>query len=128
MARDKNSVGNTILWISLRTLINMLLVFILVEGFVLGYQWSYKLFADEPYIAGATGSVTLEIGEGTSAKEIAALLETDGVVENKYLFLARTYLGKYQTRFQAGSYRVGPGMSPDEICRKICGIQSEDAS
>ena len=126
MTGDKNSISGTIFQISVRTLINAMLVFILVEGFIGAYYFSYKLFADYPYVAASHDVRNITISEGQSAKDVAVVLEECGIVENQYLFLARTYLGKYNNRIQAGTYPLGPGMTPDEICRKICGLQNED--
>ena len=126
MTGDKNNITGTILRVSLRTFINAMLVFILVEGFIGAYYFSYKLFSDFPYVVASHDVRNITISEGQSAKDVGALLEECGIVEDKYLFLARTYLGKYNNRIQAGTYTLGPGMSPDEICKKICGIQSED--
>lgn len=128
MTRDKESISSIILQISLRTLINVILVFVLVEGFVMSYHFSYKLFADFAYVAGSQETVNITIADGDTAKNVAMVLEQNGVVEDRYLFLARAYLGKYNSRMQAGTYTVGPGMTPDEICKIICGLQSEGST
>lgn len=126
MTRDKESVSNTILWISLRTFVNVALLFILIEGFILGYQFSYKLFGDYPYEAATQTTMNITIEQGSSISEIANILDGNGIVDGKYLFMARVYLGKYDKRIKSGTYKLGPGMSPDEICQTICGVQSED--
>lgn len=128
MAGDKESISSTILWISVRTLINIILIFILVEGFVSAYHFSYKLFSDLPYQPASRNTMNVVITEGESAMELAEMLEQSGVVESKYLFMARVYIGKYDSRIQAGTYTLGLGMSLDEICKQICGLQSEGAS
>lgn len=126
MTRDKESVSNTILWISLRTFVNVALLFVLVEGFILGYQFSYKLFGDYPYAATSQTTMSITITQGSSVQEIAEILDGNEIVDGKYLFMARVYLGRYDKRIKAGTYKLGPGMSPDEICQAICGIQSEE--
>lgn len=128
MVRDKENISSTILWISVRTLMNVILAFILVEGFVSAYHFSYKLFSDVPYVAASQDTMSITIAEGASAVDVAELLQQSGIVESKYLFLARVYIGKYDNQIRTGTYILGPGMSPDGICRQICGIQSEDAS
>lgn len=128
MLRDKESVTSIIFFMSVRTLINAALLLVLVEGFVLSYHFSYKVFADIPYIAASSDMKSITIEPGTGVKDIAALLDDFGIVEGKYQFLARVYLGKYDDRIVAGTYSLGPGMTPDEICRRICGLQSGDAS
>lgn len=128
MTSDKDNVVNIILGVSLRTLANLFFLFVLVEGFVWTYHFSYKLFADIPYVAASSDTKSITIESGDDAGKIASLLDENGIVEGKYLFLARVYLGKYDDRIIAGTYVLGPGMTPDEICRRICKIQSEDAS
>lgn len=128
MTGDKDNIANTILRLSLRTLVNMILVFCLVEGFVVAHRFSYELFADYPYIAASKDVMSITIDEGSSTRDIAKQLEQAGIVKNQYLFLARSYLGKYSNRIQAGTYTLGPGMSPDEICRRLCGVESGGAT
>lgn len=128
MTGEKDNISGAILWISIRVLMNMLFIFILVEGFALAYNFSYKLFADLPYITSSSDTMNITISEGRSPDEIASILKTNGIVDEKYIFLARVYLGKYQDKIVPGTYTLGPGMSPDEICRMICGMQSEEAT
>lgn len=126
MTGENENIWSTILRFSLRTLINIILLFVLVEAFVVAYQYSYKLFSDLPYLAASQDVTTIVIEQGQTTKDIALILEQSGIVENQYLFLARAYLGKYNNKIQAGTYTLGPGMTLEEICRKLCGIQSED--
>ncbi len=123
---EREKFSGVLLGASLRMLMNVVLVFLLVEGFVSSYHFSYKLFSDVPYMAGSTSEISVTIAPGSSAYDVAALLDGLGVVDGKYLFLARTYLGKYQKKIIAGTYLLGPGQSPDTICRKVCGMKTED--
>ncbi len=112
----------------LRTMINIIFVFGIYEGFVYSYVFSYKLFADIPYKPATSEMISITIEPESSATDVAKLLDELGVVDGQYLVLARMYLGKYNSRIQQGTYKLGPGMTPDEICRCICGIQSEESS
>lgn len=125
---EREKFSGIILGVSLRLLMNMMLVFFLVEGFVNSYHFSYKLFSDIPYMAGSSSEIGVTIAPGSSAYDVAELLDGLGIVDGKYLFLARAYLGKYQTKIIAGTYSLGPGMSPDTICRRVCGMKTEDES
>lgn len=125
---EREKFSGVVLGISLRLLMNVMLVFFLVEGFVNAYHFSYKLFSDIPYMAGSSSEIGVTIQPGSSAYDVAELLDGLGIVDGKYLFLARAYLGKYQTKIIAGTYSLGPGMSPDTICRRVCGMKTEDES
>lgn len=128
MAGEREDRSRVILQISLRTLINVILLFVLVEGFVWCYQFSYKVFADIPYVPASQNVMTVTIEQGENARQIALAMESNGIVEDDKLFLARLYLGKYNRKILAGTYQLSPGMSADAICKKICGIQSEETS
>jgi UPF0755 protein len=128
MAKDNESTYAVVLGFCVRTLMNLLFLFVLVEGFVYAYHFSYTLFADVPASATSKSMVEITIPEGSSARDAALILRQNGVINNQYLFLARAYLGKYNQKIIAGSYTLGPGMSPDEICQAICGMQSEDGT
>lgn len=128
MARDKENISYTILWMCIRILVNLILLFLLVQGFVAAYNFSYKLFIDIPYQTTSEQLVDVTIEEGNGVSDVAVLLEEKGVVENRYLFLARAYIGGYNDEIKVGTYTLGAAMSPDEICKKICGVQSEETS
>ena len=123
---ENDKISKVILQISLRTLMNVVLLFILVEGFVYTYQFSYKVFADVPYMPASSDTVTITIETGSTAKQVADIMEGSGLVEDDKLILARLYLGKYNKKIIAGTYTLSPAMSADAICKKICGIQSEE--
>ena len=123
---ENDKISKVILQISLRTLMNVVLLFILVEGFVYTYQFSYKVFADVPYMPASSETVTITIESGSTAKQVADIMEGSGLVEDDKLILARLYLGKYNKKIIAGTYTLSPAMSADAICKKICGIQSEE--
>lgn len=125
---ENDKISKVILQISLRTLMNVVLLFILVEGFVYTYQFSYKVFADVPYMPASSDTVTITIESGSTAKQVASIMEGSGLVDDDKLILARLYLGKYNKKIIAGTYTLSPAMSADAICKKICGIQSEETS
>lgn len=128
MTKDNENAYGVMLGICIRTLVNIVFVLLLVEGFNYSYHFSYKVFADLPKVAASSEVKEIAIGEGSSAKDVAVLLETNGVIENRYIFLVRAYLGKYNNKIIAGTYSLSPSMTPDEICRMICGMQSEETS
>lgn len=123
---NRDELWKAIMGVSIRTFVNFLLVLVIIEGFIYSYHFSYKLFADVAYKPATSESIVVAIPEGSNARSVASIMEDSGVVENKYMMLARLYLGRYNTRIMAGSYTLTPSMTPDEICRLICGIQNEE--
>ncbi|MDE6434241.1 MAG: hypothetical protein K2L07_08425 [Lachnospiraceae bacterium] len=128
MTNDNKNTYTMVFGACARTLLNIVFLFLLMEGFTYSYQFSYELFADLPAAAASTEKTNITISAKSSAKDVALLLESTGIVNDRYVFLARTYIGKYNTRIMEGTYILGPGMTPDEICQTICGMQSEETS
>ena len=75
MAGDRENISGTILRLSLRTLVNMVLLFFLVEGCIAAYNFSYKVFADYPYMAVSKDTKTVTISKGQTARDVAVVLE-----------------------------------------------------
>ena len=79
MANDNENTYKVVLGVCTRVLMDLVFVFLLVEGFTYSYHFSYKLFADLPKTAASSERMNITIEEGSTAKEIASLLETDGI-------------------------------------------------
>src|SRR5512132_241321 len=73
-------------------------------------------FVQRPY-QGFSGEVVVDIPRGTSTSAIADRLASEGVVQNRWLFLlARTMRG--QATLQAGEYRFAGPQSPWSVVGK----------
>lgn len=126
MGTDNEGIFNGIIGLCIRTIVNLVIVFVLVRGFVLGYTFTYRLFVDVPYMAGNNQSVTITIEDGESVSSLADTLYRDRIIEDKMTFLARVYIGRYDKKIKAGDYVINSTMSPDTLCRTFCGMVSEE--
>lgn len=126
--REKENIYGRVFGICFHLLLDLAFIYFLIQGYMVSYHFSYALFGDLPKSAMAATNTPVVISQGSTAKDVSVQLEECGVVENRYLFLARAYIGKYKDKIVAGSYELNPGMTPDNICKMICGMQSEDAS
>lgn len=124
--KDNEGIFNGVLWLCIRTTINLILIFVLVRGFVLGYTFSYKLFVDVPYMSGNNENVVVTIEESALPGDVADMLYEKRIIEDKKIFLARVYIGRYSSKIRTGDYVVNSTMSPDALCKMFCGITSEE--
>lgn len=60
-------------------------------------------------------SVDVEIPDGSSTNKIAAILQENGLIDQKNTFLIYTKLTGKQSGFLSGTYELTPGMSYNEI-------------
>ena len=66
-----------------------------------------------------TTTKTITIEQGTSTTQIAQILENEGVISNKYVFLARIVLSEYKGKLKYGTFEFDPDDSIGDIIAKI---------
>lgn len=99
--------------ITMWVILSLLGILIVGAGGVALYVWSSL----QPTKEGA--AVRLEIPSGTSANQVADLLEENGIIKNSFIFKYYLKLGNQGSRFQAGLYELSPGMANDAIIAKL---------
>lgn len=109
-------------------LVNSFIVLILIQVFVFGYNFSYKVFANVSYHPKDNSEIVVTILPDSSSMEIAETLENLGVIEDKWVMLVRVRLGSYYSKLLPGTYTLSPSMTTDEILDALCGISSEEST
>ncbi|WP_223829828.1 endolytic transglycosylase MltG [Paenibacillus arenilitoris] len=94
-------------------ILSLLGIMVIGAGSAALYVWSSL----QPTKAG--DAVKVDIPKGTSANEVADLLEQHGIIKNSFLFKYYLRLSDQGARFQAGSYELRPGMENDAIIAKL---------
>lgn len=95
-----------------RTLAPVLAAAILCAGGIAAYQWMTEPLAPP----GSTGPVKIiDIPDGASFRQVAALLKKEGVIASQWAFLLLGKLTLADRRILAGEYAVHPGMRPMDI-------------
>ncbi|MDO8659593.1 MAG: endolytic transglycosylase MltG [Candidatus Parcubacteria bacterium] len=59
------------------------------------------------------------IAKGSGLKEIANKLENEGLIRNRIVFFLYTRLGRFENKIQAGSFRLNPSMTSEEIAQNL---------
>ena len=99
-------------------------VAVIYKGAMRGYEFGYKVFADEPMTTGEGRSVTVTVTEGMSAKEMGELLYDRGLIDDKQLFNVQYMLSEYRKDLKAGTYELSTSMTVDEMLKTMA--QKED--
>lgn len=92
-----------------------LFVLCLIAGAAGGLWVLHQL--NQPY-QGFSEPVFVEFAQGTSTRQIAALLARKGVIENQWFFLATRALERGKT-LQAGEYQFTKALTPREVFSRI---------
>lgn len=93
------------------------LALLVVAGAVGWGAWDRGLGPRQP---GATDLVVdVTVPSGASAQEIARLLEAEGLISNRALWILAASRDGYTERFQAGDYKLSPSMSGRELMEAL---------
>jgi len=110
ISSEKRSRFKIALW-------TLLVIVLLIGGTVGGALW-YINRGLQPMPALDT-EVELTIAKGTSSGQIASMLEEKGLIRNETIFKYYLMYKNEGSRFQAGVYRMKPGMTLDEMIAKL---------
>ena len=107
----------TILHLLLTVLFYIVAVILIVKAAQLSYQYSYQIFGSVSVSEGKGRDYMLNIGEGESTMNIAAKLEQNRMIVNRFTFYIRAKLTKQN--ILPGTYTVNSSMDYDEIFKII---------
>lgn len=92
-------------------------VYILLELGGKTMEFTYQVFGNETMTTGEGTSVEVTINEGSTAMEVASVLEDYKVIKSRYSFYVKIRVMGYT--IQKGTYVVGSSMTYDEILKRI---------
>lgn len=104
-----------------RVLINLVIVLLVIQVFTMAYDFSYKVFTDTCVDPRDNKEIEFVIKPDTSTLEIVDDLISDGLVDNKYVMLAKIYASSYHGKMLPGNYVLTRSMTQDEILKTITG-------
>lgn len=105
------------------TLIEMVLRVLLIAAVVVfvlrasgtAYEFGYRVFADEPVSVTGGRTITVGVAEDATIKDIAAMLEENGLIEDARLFVVQELLSAYHGEILPGIYDLNTGMTASEM-------------
>ncbi len=113
---ETKKLAGTILSVSCRTLIFVLVVLLLFFAGKSMYSFGRDIFHEEA-MSSSFNAVSMEITipENSSVMDIAKILADNGLVKSPMLFYAQAVLSDYPDNFTAGTYTLSTDMKPTEI-------------
>ena len=85
------------------------------RGAAIAYDFGYRVFADEPVSAAGGRTMTVGIGADMSVKDIALMLEEQGLIEDANLFIVQEMLSAYHGKVLPGIYDLSTDMSAEQM-------------
>ena len=113
---EARKLAGTILSVSCKTLLFVLVVFLLIFVGRGLYDFGQKIFREEALTSSEYAySKEITIPEGNSVMDVAELLEEEGMIEDSKLFFVQVLLSDYYKKFVPGTYTISTDMKPTEI-------------
>ncbi len=106
-------ITSAILRIFLNIIFYIAIVWLVIEGSKLAYNFSYQLFGSVPASEAPGKDYDFQIAKGDSTMEIAEKLEFSNLIVNKYSFYLKTKFKDYN--IYPGTYVLNTSMDYDEI-------------
>lgn len=116
----------TSLFYAIQILVDIIILLILVKGFSMAYGFSYSVFNDSAKNQASTEYKVITILDGDSTSKISEKLEKEGIIDNKYVMMAKIKVGSYGSKIKSGQYGLSPSMTYNEIIKIITNEQDDD--
>lgn len=92
------------------------------------YEFSYSIFNEQAMSPRAGEEITVVIDEGASVYRVGKILQTRGLIENPFIFVAQEYLSNYHGEMKAGTYVLSTAYTPTRILGILSGEEAAEES
>ena len=88
----------------------------------------HEVFGDRPVAEASEEIVPVQISDGASTNEIAAILDKKGLIKYKYAFIIHVGLSQYKGMLKPGNYELSPSMTMDQMLAVMAGSDTAETS
>lgn len=124
---NTNKVSLKIISISLKVIVAAILIMVLYKGTTMAYSYGYAVFNDVPVEEAPGTDVTVTIDKDTSAREIGNILESQGLVNNGFVFYLQTKMIEKGSQMKPGRYELNTSMTAEEMISVMAANEEEKA-
>ncbi len=125
MSSVREKAGKISLFIAgtaFRAALTVLVVVLLIWLGRTAYDFGYQVFNEHAMNPGEGKEVTVVIPEGSTVYEIGKILESKGLIESAYVFVAQERISIYHGKLLPGSFKLYTSYTPT----RIMGILAKD--
>lgn len=123
---EANKISMKIIQISLKVIVAAILVMVLYKGTTTAYSYGYAIFNDVPMEEKPGTEVSITIDKNTSAREIGKLLESQGLVDNGFVFYIQTRLVEKGKEIKPGRYELNTSMTAEQMIQVMAAGEKEE--
>ena len=114
-AMEANKVSMKIIKISMKVILAAVIIMVLYKGTTMAYSYGYAIFNDVPMEEAPGTDISVTIDKNTSAREIGNILESQGLVDNGFIFYIQTKMIEKGSEIKPGRYELNTSMTAEEM-------------
>jgi len=123
MMMKKAATGT--LSVLLNIVVYAVIIFLIYRTVLFAFNFSYEVFGNTAMSQHDDTPVAIDIKDGYTSKEIAALLSEKGIIKYEMAFTIRMSLEGVEDNIVPGTYEVNETMTTEDIIMLITGSASE---
>lgn len=89
------------------------------------YLFGYRIFKEPPVASGEGRTVEVTVGKDATAKSLATLFESKGLIRDKTLFIFQYYCSEYRKDLRSGTYELSTSMTVEEMFAVMAGAEAK---
>lgn len=113
--------------ISFSVLVFILIVYGLYQLGMRSYSYGYRIFTEPPVASGKGRDKLVRVESSMGAPDIGQMLEENGLIRDKWLFVLQLKLSEYNGKLMPGHYTLNTSMTMHEMMQVMSGEDTEDA-
>ena len=97
----------------------VVVVVILYRGAAKAYDYGYRIFEEAPVSSGEGYTITVNISEDMSAKEMGQMLADKGLIKDPQLFIFQYMFSEFKDDLLPGEHDLSTAMTVEEMMEEM---------
>ncbi len=123
---ETNHIVSAVFGTILKIVFAMVVVAFIFRGAMVGYEFGYRVFKQQPMALGEGRTVTVRVTEDMTPTQMGELFQKNGLIDNTTLFLAQYYLSEFRENVKPGTYELSTSMTVEEMMEIMATYTEEE--
>ena len=97
----------------------VVVVVVLYRGAAKAYEYGYRIFEEPPVSSGVGYTITVNITENMSAKEMGQMLADKGLIRDPQLFIFQYMFSEFKEDLLPGEHDLSTAMTVEEMMEEM---------
>ena len=103
----------------LKIAFTVVVVVVIYRGAIKAYDYGYRIFEEAPVSSGEGYTITVNITENMSAKEMGQMLADKGLIKDPQLFVFQYMFSEFKDDLLPGEHDLSTAMTVEEMMEEM---------